>query len=69
MIASESSTSGDDVDSSIKAQLEDEVIREALTSGTDLRQYSQSVEKELRQVSTRVRVRVDRICVLLLGFT
>lgn len=49
MIASESGGS-EDVDSSIKAQLEDEVIREALTSGTDLRQYSQSVEKELRQV-------------------
>ncbi|XP_045132398.1 vacuolar protein sorting-associated protein 52 homolog isoform X2 [Portunus trituberculatus] len=48
MTASESGSS-EDVDSSIKAQLEDEVIREALTSGMDLRQYSQSVEKELRQ--------------------
>lgn len=44
----------EDVDSQIKAQLEDDVIREALTSGTDLRQYSQSVEKELRQVRHRV---------------
>ncbi len=50
MITSESGSS-EDVDSSIKAQLEDEVIREALTSGMDLRQYSQSVEKELRQVN------------------
>lgn len=41
----------EDVDSSIRAQLEDEVIQEALTSGTDLRQYSQSVEKDLRQVN------------------
>ncbi|KAK4328680.1 hypothetical protein Pmani_000927 [Petrolisthes manimaculis] len=40
----------EDVDSHFKAQLEDDVIREALTSGTDLRQYSQSVEKELRQL-------------------
>lgn len=44
----------EDVDSQIKAQLEDDVIREALTSGTDLRQYSQSVEKELRQVRHRL---------------
>ena len=50
MIASEAGNS-EDVDSSFKAQLEDEVIREALTSGMDLRQYSQSVEKELRQVN------------------
>ena len=44
--------SNDDISSKFKAQMEDEVIREALASGTDLRQYSQSIEKELRQVRT-----------------
>lgn len=48
----------DDVDSSIRAQLEDEVIQEALTSGTDLRQYSQSVEKDLRQVNDLILWRI-----------
>ncbi|CAL4060629.1 unnamed protein product, partial [Meganyctiphanes norvegica] len=40
----------EDVGTRLAAQLEDDVIREALASGTDLRQYSQSVEKELRQL-------------------
>lgn len=45
-----SDCSDEDVGSHLAAQLEDDVIREALASGTDLRQYSQSVEKELRQL-------------------
>ena len=45
VIASESRNFGDDVDTSIKAQLQDETTREAVAYGTDLSQYSQSVEK------------------------
>ena len=40
----------DEADSHIQANLEDEVVQEALRSGVDLREYSTQVEKELKQV-------------------
>ena len=39
----------EDVDSHIQANLEDEVVQEALGRGMDLREYSQQVEEELKK--------------------
>lgn len=33
--------------------LEDDVVQEVLKSGTDLRQYSRQIEKELKQVENK----------------
>ena len=37
----------------IQANLEDELVQEALRKGLDLRQYSREIESELRQVELR----------------
>ena len=39
----------EEVDSHIQANLEDEVVQEALKNGVDLREYSQQVEEELKK--------------------
>ena len=38
----------EEADSNIQANLEDAVVQEALRSGVDLREYSRTVERELR---------------------
>eukprot|EP00058_Branchiostoma_floridae_P023157 XP_002608647.1 hypothetical protein BRAFLDRAFT_97676 [Branchiostoma floridae] len=40
----------DEVDTHIQENLEDELVKEALKTGVDLRHYSRQVEKELQQV-------------------
>ncbi|PVD21732.1 hypothetical protein C0Q70_17532 [Pomacea canaliculata] len=40
----------DEVDSHIQQNLEDEIVKEALNKGVDLRQYSKQVERELLEV-------------------
>lgn len=40
----------DESDAQIKIDLKDSVIKEALSTGVDLRQYSQQVEQQLKQV-------------------
>ena len=37
-------------ESQLKVNLEDSIIKEALNSGVDLRQYSQQVEQQLHEV-------------------
>ena len=37
----------------IQANLEDELVQEALRKGLDLRQYSREIESELRKVELR----------------
>lgn len=40
----------DDSDSQIKVDLKDSIIKEALNSGVDLRQYSSQIEQQLQEV-------------------
>ncbi|CAN0352484.1 unnamed protein product [Lampetra fluviatilis] len=40
----------DEVDTHIQANLEDELVKEALRTGVDLRHYSKHVEKELQEI-------------------
>jgi len=38
-------------ESQLKVNLKDSIIKEALNSGVDLRQYSQQIEQQLQEVS------------------
>jgi len=40
-------------DAQLKNNLDDEVVQEVLKTGTDLRQYSRQVEKELKEVENK----------------
>lgn len=40
-------------DAQVKDNLDDEVVQEVLKTGTDLRQYSRQVEKELKEVENK----------------
>jgi len=40
-------------DAQLKNNLDDEVVQEVLKTGTDLRQYSRQVEKELKEVESK----------------
>nr|CAH90842.1 hypothetical protein [Pongo abelii] len=43
----------DEVDVHIQANLEDELVKEALKTGVDLRHYSKQVELELQQIEQK----------------
>lgn len=43
----------EDSDNQIKNNLEDDVVQEILKTGTDLRQYSKQIEKELKEVENK----------------
>uniref|UniRef100_A0A6P5LAV5 Vacuolar protein sorting-associated protein 52 homolog n=1 Tax=Phascolarctos cinereus TaxID=38626 RepID=A0A6P5LAV5_PHACI len=43
----------DEVDVHIQANLEDDLVKEALKTGVDLRQYSKQVELELQQIEQK----------------
>jgi hypothetical protein len=40
-------------DSQLQSNLDDDVVQEVLKTGTDLRQYSREIEKELKEVEKR----------------
>jgi glucosamine 6-phosphate synthetase-like amidotransferase/phosphosugar isomerase protein len=40
-------------DSQLQSNLDDVVVQEVLKTGTDLRQYSRQIEKELKEVENR----------------
>lgn len=46
----------DDNAESIKLDLKESIIKEALSSGVDLRVFSLEVERELKEVSRKCRV-------------
>ncbi|XP_071450742.1 vacuolar protein sorting-associated protein 52 homolog [Hetaerina americana] len=43
----------DEIDCQLQQNLEDEVVQEIVKTGTDLRQYSKQIEKELKQVENK----------------
>lgn len=43
----------DDIETQLPQDLEDDLVQEVLKSGTDLRQYSRQIEKELKEVENK----------------
>lgn len=43
----------DDTEAQLPHDLEEDFVQEVLKSGTDLRQYSQQIEKELKEVENK----------------